>query len=79
MLYVAWADGNMTAAEIRGICSRIEGVDGLEGNCRGVLGSWLDPEKPPSAQELQTLLTVIRRAARRLSLDERRSDRKSVV
>jgi acyl-CoA oxidase len=62
LIYVAWADGELTAAEAAEIGARIEAHE-LEPGCRERLAQWLDPENPPSARELQTILRTIRRAS----------------
>ena len=43
MLYVAWADGDLSADEIGSICSTVTRALDTEANCRGLLGRWLDP------------------------------------
>ncbi|MCP4805309.1 MAG: acyl-CoA oxidase [Proteobacteria bacterium] len=62
MLYVAWADGELTDCELdllRSSCN-LEGLD-----------AWLDPQQRPSATRLRLLLSRIRAAARDLDLDQR--------
>lgn len=73
MLYVAWADGDLTSSEIRAISSRLDATEGLDESCRDLLGRWLDPESAPSATELGGLLSNIRRAARDLPRRQRRT------
>jgi acyl-CoA oxidase len=73
MLYVAWADGDLSADEIGSICSTVTKALDTGASCRELLGRWLDPAQPPSAQELQSLLVTIRRAARPLDADQKRS------
>lgn len=73
MLYVAWADGDLTAKEIRAISLRLEATPGVDEECRGVLGRWLDPDRPPSAAALGSLLSSIRRAALDLPRRQRRT------
>lgn len=63
MLYVAWSDGDLLAEEIAGICPQ------LDGPCRTLLRPWLDPEAPPSADELAQMLRLIQLQAS--SLDRR--------
>jgi acyl-CoA oxidase len=72
MLYVAWADGDLEPAEIDEIRSRLAEAD-LEDGCRHDLERWLDASRPPSAQDLRTLLTAIRTAAGDLSGDAKLS------
>ncbi len=73
LLYVAWADGDLSPEEVGAICTRVSATEGLERGCRDHLGGWLDPENPPSAVDLRALLTAIRRGAGELSLDKKRS------
>lgn len=73
MLYVAWADGDLSADEIESICTKVTAALDSETTCRDLLGSWLDPVRPPSARELQSLLVTIRRAARSLDARQKRS------
>jgi acyl-CoA oxidase len=73
MLYVAWADGDLSDDEIGSICSTVTKALDSEAGCPELLGRWLDPARPPSAQELQSVLVNIRRAARTLDADRKRS------
>jgi acyl-CoA oxidase len=73
LLYVAWADGELTESELASLRTRIESAGWLDAESRHKLGGWLDPAAPPSAAALTSLLTQIRRAARTLSAHERRS------
>ena len=56
MLYVAWADGELDADEIRAIRDDLD-------DCTDCLDSWLDPERPPSERELGRMLRILRQAA----------------
>ncbi len=73
LLYVAWADGDLSPEEIGEICSRVSATDGLDLDCGSHLGGWLDPGNPPTAGDLRALLTAIRRSAEQLSRDEKLS------
>ena len=73
MLYVAWADGDLTATEIRAIGLRLEATPGVDEACREHLARWLDPDRPPSAADLGALLSSIRQAALSLPRRQRRS------
>jgi acyl-CoA oxidase len=73
MLYVAWADGDLTATEIRAIGLRLDATPGIDEACRDHLARWLDPDRPPSAADLGALLSNIRRAALPLPRRQRRS------
>ncbi|MEM7587098.1 MAG: acyl-CoA dehydrogenase [Acidobacteriota bacterium] len=73
LLYVAWADGDLSPEETRTICSRVSSNEELGGSCGDYFGRWLDPDNPPSARDLRALLTAIRRSARELSADEKLS------
>lgn len=58
LLYVAWADGDLTEDEMQGVCGE------LDFECRSLLSDWLDPRRPPSADELRAMLSRIRAHAR---------------
>ncbi|MGB5752732.1 MAG: acyl-CoA dehydrogenase [Thermoanaerobaculia bacterium] len=73
MLYVAWADGDLEPVEIRAICTRLGTTEGMDEDCQQFLEGWLDPENPPSATDLTTLLAAIRTAAASMQAGERRS------
>ncbi len=76
LIYVAWADGDLSDVEIAAIRGRVEQTPGLTPNSVARLKAWLDPAQPPRPTELQKLLGDIRRLAanlpgeRRLSLVE---------
>ena len=62
MIYVAWADGELTAAELAALRARLPaGIPALD--------AWLDPAAPPTAERLQGLLRRLQAAAGALSLD----------
>ncbi len=73
LLYVAWADGVLTGDEIRRIRELIEAQPWIGDDATPALDRWLDPSRPPSPLSLAALLASLRRAARRLSADDRRS------
>ncbi len=73
LVYVAWADGDLSDGEIETICAAARSVEGMDADCRDALGRWLDPERPPSASNLRDLLAAVRRSAGGLSPDERRT------
>jgi acyl-CoA oxidase len=73
LLYVAWADGELIDREIEAIGEPLERLTSLEPRQRARLLAWLAPEAPPSAEELQSLLRSIRRAARGLGEEVRSS------
>lgn len=62
MLYVAWADGELSARELQ-LLERSCDLSGLK--------LWLDPTRKPSAVRLRLLLSRIRAAAVHLDLDQR--------
>lgn len=70
LLYVAWADSELEGDEIRAVCGRIQ-AEAPDRTCEDLLGRWLDPASPPSAEELATLLDLLRDAARDLAPEER--------
>ena len=73
MVFVAWADGRLTDAEIESICAQIHRLESVDRPCREVLGGWLDPSDPPTSTDLNILLEKMRAAVGDLSLDERLS------
>ncbi len=72
IVYVAWADGDLEAAEIEWIRARLAATE-LPSPCSDLLGAWLDPSAPPDAGELATLLAGFQRAGRELPDADRRS------
>ena len=64
MIYVAWADSDLTPAEHESIYEKIKYQPWLDATSRQWLDRWLDPKAPPSASQLQTLLTSIQLLAR---------------
>lgn len=62
MIYVAWADGELSEAEIESIRRHVP-VEGLGGEAQLVLNRWLDPEAPPTSTMLLRMLRGIREAA----------------
>ncbi len=71
MLYVAWADGDLTDDEIRNIRRAAAAQQWLDESAKSLLAKWLDPESPPSATRLSRLSRAICEAAERLGIDER--------
>ena len=61
LVYIAWADGELTAEEAAGIQELIERQE-LGDDCRARLARWLDPDSPPPARELQAILRTVRQA-----------------
>jgi acyl-CoA oxidase len=71
MVYVAWADGDLTADEIRSIRSTAASQDWLDESAKSQLAKWLDPDSPPSATQLTRLSRAIAEAADELGHEER--------
>ncbi len=63
LVYVAWSDSDLTAAEIEVIGRKVQGLDWPSESKRELLGRWLSPQRPPAPGELRALLTVIRELA----------------
>ena len=55
LVYAAWADGELTAEEISGICTAIAVYPGIDMDCQVALRHWLDPEHPPAPDDLDRL------------------------
>ncbi len=62
-LYVAWADGLLTPAEIGAIRERITREDWISDADRDRVSGWLDPASPPDASTYFGWIRTIRRAA----------------
>ena len=74
LVYVAWADGELSEREIEEIHARLdEHAASLPQASRRALRSMLDPQAPPSAEDLGQMLGAIRTRAMSLSQRERRS------
>ncbi len=73
MIYVAWADGVLSGDEITRIGEILRAREGADGIAADAVDRWLNPARPPSPVDLAALLRTLRRAARSLSADERRS------
>ena len=65
-LYVAWADGLLTPAEVAVVRDRVAGMGWLTDDDRAQLGEWLDPAAPPDAATYFGWVRTLRRAARHL-------------
>ena len=73
LLYVAWADGELTQAEIESIQAKLAEQSWPEEGAHEALRSWLRPEAPPTPNQLQSLLQTIRALGSDLPPDQRRS------
>ncbi len=71
MLYVAWADGELTDDEIRTIRGQLDEMPWVHAGARKTLERLLDPKAPPSAETLRRVLTTVREAAGNLDDDRR--------
>jgi len=57
LLYIAWADGDLSPEELRQVNAK------LDAGSRRLLAPWLDPTRPPSPTSLVRMLKLIRDAA----------------
>ncbi len=73
LLYVAWADGDLSTEERELLRSRLAAQPWLKPRLREQLEQWLDPASPPSAGALARVHLELRRAAATLSPEARRS------
>jgi acyl-CoA oxidase len=73
LLYVAWSDGNLDLAELRSICGRVLDVWKMSPEDRERFVRWLDPDQPPTANELDEILALVRQGSAGLSAEDRRS------
>jgi acyl-CoA oxidase len=60
LLYLVWADGVLTPAELEALRESTAAGSGLGTTARAALRVWLDPADPPSPAELGTLLELVR-------------------
>lgn len=69
LLYIAWADGELSAEEAALLRRRVDeaGVDARIGDA---LAQWLEPSHPPTPDVLEALLLDVRRAASHLERGE---------
>ena len=65
-LYVAWADGLLTPAEIEAVRDRIAAQDWMTDDDHAQVADWLDPADPPDATTYFGWVRTIRRAARHI-------------
>lgn len=72
LIYVAWADGELTPTEVVGVqrLAAQELAPGIDN--APVLASWLDATQPPSATDLLRVLRRVREVAHRVPPSERR-------
>ena len=73
MIYVAWADGDLTPLELESIRTRVLETPAIRPETRTALRRWLDPDSPPSPRSLQKLLGEIRRHSAKLPPEGRLS------
>ena len=71
MIYVAWADGELSDDEISAIRHLAQAQSVLGDKDRDVLTGWLDPSSPPTTMEMSRLLHDIRRSASALPKEKR--------
>lgn len=69
LLYIAWADGELSADEAALLRRRLADAS-VDSRIADALGRWLDPAKPPAPEVLEALLLDVRRAASRLPAGE---------
>ncbi|MEO0815304.1 MAG: acyl-CoA dehydrogenase family protein, partial [Myxococcota bacterium] len=62
LIYVAWADGELGPDEIIAIRSAAGAMDDVSPGASALLERWLDPDHPPSADELQRIRLRTRQA-----------------
>ena len=71
MIYIAWADGELSDVELATFRERLEAMPWLGATSRERLCQWLDPANPPSAHELTRVLARVREASGTLADDRR--------
>lgn len=58
-IYLAWSDGELHETEVTSICKELSNT-GVTEDCHMAFVGWLDPDDPPSPNELSAMLDVIR-------------------
>jgi acyl-CoA oxidase len=73
LLYVAWADGDLEDDERLTLLARLADQPWVRPAARQALAQWLAVDAPPSDDELQRLLGLLRAIAGTLGHDARNS------
>ncbi len=73
LYYVGWADSILSPSEIKLIHEQINKLDFLSKNDQKLLRQWSDPGKPPSRKLFREWSLLIRNAASRLPINDRKS------
>ena len=73
LVYLAWSDGMLSAAELEAIRDRVASQSWLDEDARGALADWLNPDRPPSARALMALRDRLRSLRADPGADSRRS------
>ena len=60
LVYVAWSDGLLSAAELTEIRARLAAAEWLSRDARQQLAAWLDPASPPPAALLERMREAMR-------------------
>jgi len=68
MLSAVWADGELTDLEIAAVCMELTRRPEIDLSCKEALQHWLDPDNPPTADDLMSLRSRIRRSGKAASL-----------
>lgn len=50
-----WDNGTPSDIEIAAVCMAVLRIQGIDLTCKEALRHWLDPENPPSSQDLAAL------------------------
>lgn len=67
LIYVAWADGDLSPDEVSRIGDRILETSSMRPDTRKALRAWLNPEEPPAPRFLAQLLDHLRERADELN------------
>lgn len=73
LLYVAWADGDLSDAQRREIAAHLDEKPWMRPAARAALARWLDGDRPPSPAELAEVKDALERATGTLDREARSS------
>ena len=73
LLYIVWADGELNEQEIKSIRSKLTGPIWCSDETSKFLSTWLQPDAPPSATQIQSLRLAIQKSFKNFPKDRKLS------